>query len=74
MAKNRNWSVSKVRKISFRSDKTKGPKQDTQNRLRSPITEAGEPKGLNRYSQNRLRSTITEAGEPKGLNRIIKPD
>jgi len=29
--------------LSFGSNKTKGPKQDSQNRLRSPMHEGGEP-------------------------------
>jgi hypothetical protein len=37
--------------------KTKGPKQDSQNLLRSPMSEGGEP-------INQLRSSMSEGGEP----------
>ena len=40
-AKNRNIGKPKI--LSFRSNKTKGPKQDSQNRLMSPMPEGGEP-------------------------------
>ena len=43
------------------SNKTKGPKHDSQNQLRLPLTEGGEPKQDN---QNQLRLPMAEGGEP----------
>ena len=46
----------------FGSKKTRRHKEDSQNLLRSPIPEGGEPKQDN---QNLIRSPIPEGGEPK---------
>jgi hypothetical protein len=35
--------------LSFWNNKTKGPKQDSQNRLRSPMPEGGEPFDINYF-------------------------
>jgi len=35
--------IGKPNNLNFGSNKTKGPKQDSQNRLRSPMPEGGEP-------------------------------
>jgi hypothetical protein len=46
--------ISKSTNIKvFRSNKTKGPKQDRTDQLRSPMSESGE-----------LRSPMSESGEP----------
>jgi hypothetical protein len=37
-----NQKIGKQEKKSFGSNKTKGPKQDSQNQIRSPISEGGE--------------------------------
>ena len=42
------------------SNKTKGPKHDSQNQLRSPMSQGGEPK---QDSQNQLWSHMSEGGE-----------
>jgi hypothetical protein len=49
---------------SFGNNKTKGPKQDSQNQLRSPMSEGGEP-------INQLRSPMPEGGEP--INQLRSP-
>ena len=48
----------------FGSNKTKEPKQDSQNQLRSPMPEGGEP-------INQLRSPMPDGGEP--INQLRSP-
>ena len=38
-----NRKIGKPNNLNFRSYKTKGPKQDSQNQVRSPMPEDGEP-------------------------------
>jgi hypothetical protein len=37
-----NRKIRKSSNLNFGSNKTKGPKQDSQNQLRSPMSEGGE--------------------------------
>ena len=66
------------------SNETKGPKQHSQHRLRTPMSEgedkgAMKPKGPKQHSQHRLRTPMSEgedkgAMKPKGLNSIVNID